>query len=43
VLKVAQVEGWERPALPVLPEVRRIAHAEAFLAARGPAACQAMA
>ena len=37
VFNAAQVEGYGAPALPVLPEVERIAHAEAFFAALGAA------
>jgi antirestriction protein ArdC len=35
VFNADQVEGYEAPALPVLPEVERIAHADAFFAALG--------
>ncbi|MCW2247857.1 antirestriction protein ArdC [Azospirillum fermentarium] len=35
VFNAAQVEGWEAPALPVLPPAERIAHAEAFFAGLG--------
>ena len=31
VFNIAQVEGYERPATPVLPEAERLAHAEAFI------------
>lgn len=32
VFNVAQVDGYERPPPPVLPEAERLAHAEAFIA-----------
>jgi len=35
VFNAAQVDGYEAPALPVLPEPERIGHAEAFFAALG--------
>ena len=35
VFNAAQVDGWESPALPVLPELECISHAEAFFAALG--------
>ena len=35
VFNAVQVDGWEAPALPVLPESERIGHAEAFFAALG--------
>ena len=35
VFNAAQVDGWETPALPALPEPERIGHAEAFFAALG--------
>ncbi|MDE1148631.1 MAG: zincin-like metallopeptidase domain-containing protein [Azospirillaceae bacterium] len=35
VFNAAQVEGWEAPAMPVLPQAERIAHAEQFFAALG--------
>ena len=35
VFNAAQVDGYEAPALPVLPEVERIGHAEAFFVAIG--------
>ena len=35
VFNAAQVDGYEAPALPVLPEAERIDHAEAFFAALG--------
>lgn len=35
VFNVAQVDGYERPANPVLPETERLAHAEAFIANLG--------
>lgn len=35
VFNVAQVEGYERPLIPVLPESERLAHAEAFIANLG--------
>ncbi len=35
VFNAAQVDGYAAPALPVLPEVQRIDHAEAFFAAIG--------
>jgi len=35
VFNAAQVDGWEAPALPALPEPERIGHAEAFFAALG--------
>jgi antirestriction protein ArdC len=35
VFNAAQVDGYAAPALPVLPEVERIDHAEAFFAATG--------
>ncbi len=35
VFNVAQVDGYERPAAPVLPEAKRLAHAEAFIANLG--------
>lgn len=31
VFNVAQVDGYERPATPTLPEAERLAHAEAFI------------
>ena len=31
VFNIAQVDGYERPATPVLPEAERLAHAEAFI------------
>lgn len=35
VFNAAQVDGWEAPALPAMPEPERIGHAEAFFAALG--------
>lgn len=35
VFNVAQVDGYERPVVPVLPENERLAHAEAFIANLG--------
>lgn len=35
VFNVAQVDGYERPAVPALPEAERLAHAEAFIANLG--------
>jgi len=35
VFNAAQVDGYEAPALPVLPEAERIGHAEAFFATTG--------
>ena len=35
VFNAAQVDGYAAPALPVLPEIERIDHAEAFFAAMG--------
>lgn len=35
VFNAAQVDGYEAPALPMLPEPERISHAEAFFAALG--------
>jgi len=35
VFNAAQVDGWQAPAPPVLPEAQRIGHAEAFFAATG--------
>lgn len=35
VFNAAQVDGYQAPALPVLPEAERIGHAEAFFAALG--------
>ena len=35
VFNAAQVDGYQAPALPVLPEIERVAHAEAFFAATG--------
>jgi antirestriction protein ArdC len=35
VFNVAQVDGYERPLTPVLPEDERLAHAEAFIANLG--------
>ena len=37
VFNAAQVDGYEAPALPVLPEAQRIDHAEAFFARTGAA------
>ncbi|TJW70543.1 MAG: DUF1738 domain-containing protein, partial [Mesorhizobium sp.] len=31
VFNIAQVDGYERPNTPVLPETERLAHAEAFI------------
>ncbi len=35
VFNIAQVDGYERPVTPVLPEAERLAHAEAFIANLG--------
>ncbi|SIR34269.1 Antirestriction protein ArdC [Rhizobium sp. RU35A] len=35
VFNVAQVDGYERPPIPVLPESERLAHAEAFISNLG--------
>lgn len=35
VFNIAQVDGYERPATPELPEAERLAHAEAFIANLG--------
>ncbi len=35
VFNAQQVEGWEAPAMPALPQAARIAHAEGFFAALG--------
>lgn len=35
VFNVAQVDGYERPAVPILPDEERLAHAEAFIANLG--------
>lgn len=35
VFNVAQVDGYERPIVPALPEYERLAHAEAFIANLG--------
>lgn len=35
VFNVAQVDGYERPVVPILPEDERLAHAEAFIAHLG--------
>ncbi len=35
VFNAAQVDGYDAPALPVLPEAERIAHADAFFAGLG--------
>lgn len=37
VFNAAQVDGYDAPALPALPEAQRIAHAEVFFAALGAA------
>lgn len=37
VFNAAQVDGYDAPALPALPEAQRVAHAEAFFAALGAA------
>ena len=35
VFNAAQVDGYQAPALPILPEIERVEHAEAFFAATG--------
>ncbi|MGE4302715.1 MAG: ArdC family protein [Novosphingobium sp.] len=35
VFNVAQVEGYERPPVPILPETERLSHADAFIANLG--------